>query len=222
MNVQQDSRDLLFLAETLATRLCHDLSGQVNAIAGAAEELRDTSPPDRDAIDLANDAAEALVSRLRLARAAWGRLGGPMGVDEWRALAAIMPRRGVKLDLDGVAGDGFFAPAAARLGLNVLLLATEALPAGGVVEVAGQPDQDIVVRIHGPRAAWPTGLAGMIADPAAAIEVLRRADGVAAARTMQAPLTVLMAHTSGQRISLLMGPQAEAAPPLLVAFAATH
>lgn len=222
MSVRQDSKDILFLAETLATRLCHDLSGQVNAIAGAAEELRDSPAPDRDAIDLANDAAEALVARLRLARAAWGRLGGPMGVDEWRALVTIMPRRGVTLDLDGIPGDGFFAPAAARLALNVLLLATEALPAGGVVEVAGHPDQDILVRIHGPRAAWPTGLAGMIADPAAAIDVLRRADGVAAARTMQAPLTVLIAHASGQRISLLMGAQTEAAPPLLVAFASLH
>ena len=35
---------------------------------------------------------------------------------------------------------------------------------GGIIEAAGQPDQDIVVRIRGPRAAWPGGLAAMLAD----------------------------------------------------------
>ena len=217
MSGRQTSVDSLFLTETLASRLCHDLSGEVNAIAGAVEELRDSASPDRDAIELANDACEALVRRLRLARAAWGGLGGPMAMDEWRALVDFMPRRGVTLALDGISGAGFFAPAAARLTLNVLLLATESLPAGGVVEVIGQPERDLLVRIRGPRAAWPAGLAGMLADPAEAIDQLRRSDGVAAARSLQASLTALIAHASGQRISLLLGAQTEDAPPLLVA-----
>ena len=217
MRERQKSMDSLLLAETLASRLCHDLSGEVNALAGAVEELRDSATPDRDVIDLANDACEALVRRLRLARAAWGGLGGPMGMDEWRSLVDFMPRRGVTLELDGVSEAGFFAPAAARLTLNVLLLATESLPAGGVVEVSGQPERDLLVRIRGPRAAWPVGLAGMMADPAEAVDHLRRIDGIAAARTLQASLTVLIAHATGQRISFLLGPQPEDAPPLLVA-----
>ena len=217
MSGRQSSVDSFFLAETLASRLCHDLSGEVHALAGAIEEMRDSAASDREAIELADDACEALIRRLRLARAAWGALGGPMAMDEWRALVDFMPRRGVTLALDGVSGAEFFAPAAARLTLNVLLLATESLPAGGVVEVSGQPDRDLVVRIRGPRAAWPAGLAGMLADPAEAIDQLRRSDGVAAARLLQASLTALIAHASGQRISLLLGAQTEDAPPLLVA-----
>lgn len=216
MQGQKDSADALFLAETLATRLCHDLSGQVNALVGAVEVMRDEPSPDPEAIDLANDAGESLVRRLRLARAAWGRGGGPMGMDEWRSLVDFMPRRGVRIDLDGVRPSGSFGPAAARLTLNVLLMATECLPGGGVVEVTGQPEQDLLVRIRGPRAAWPTGLAGMIADPATAVDTLRGADAVVAARTLQAPLTALIAHATGQRISLLLAPRAEDAPPLLV------
>lgn len=220
MIVRQDSVSALFLAEILAMRLCHDLSGQMNALAGAIEELRDTEVADRDTIELASDASESLVRRLRLARAAWGRSDSPMAVDEWRALVEVMPRRGVELDLDGINQAGIFAPAAARLTLNVLLLAAEALPAGGVIQVAGEPDQDILVRIHGPRAAWPAGLAAMMADPAEAIDHLGRTEGVAAARMLQAALTALIAHASGQRLSFLLGPAAETAPPLLVALAA--
>ena len=118
MKERQKSVDALFLAETLASRLCHDLSGEVNALAGAVEEMRDSACPNRDAIELANDACEALVRRLRLARAAWGGLGGPMGREEWRTIVDFMPRRGVTLALDGVSEVGFFAPAAARLTLN--------------------------------------------------------------------------------------------------------
>ncbi len=217
MRGRQKSVDALFLAETLASRLCHDLSGEVNALAGAVEEMRDSACPDRDAIELANDACEALVRRLRLARAAWGGLGGPMGMEEWRTIVDFMPRRGVTLALDGVSEAGFFAPAAARLTLNVLLLATESLPAGGVVEVSGKPERDLLVRIRGPRAAWPAGMAGMMADPAEAVDHLRRIDAMAAARTLQAALTALIAHATGQRISFLLGPHAEDAPPLFVA-----
>ena len=217
MIIRQDSVSTLFLAEVLAMRLCHDLSGQMNALAGAIEELRDTEAPDRDTIELASDASASLVHRLRLARAAWGRSDSPMAVDEWRELVEVMPRRGVALDLDGVNENGIFAPAAARLALNVMLLATESLPAGGTVRVAGEPDQDLLVRIQGPRAAWPAGFAAMMADPAEAIDHLGRNEGVTAARMLQASLTALIAHATGQRLSFLLGPAADSAPPLLVA-----
>lgn len=100
MSGRQSSVDSFFLAETLASRLCHDLSGEVHALAGAIEEMRDSAASDREAIELADDACEALIRRLRLARAAWGALGGPMAMDEWRALVDFMPRRGVTLALD--------------------------------------------------------------------------------------------------------------------------
>ncbi len=222
MRRQQDAVDALLLAEILATRLCHDLSGQVNALAGALEELQGGAELDREAVDLANEASLALMRRLRLARAAWGRGGGPMTVLECRSLVRGIARRGIRMDLDGLDSNASFAPSAARLTLNVLMLAVESLPGGGLVEVHGQPELDLVVRITGPRAAWPIGLAGMFADPAAALEQLRLADTVAAARAMQAPLTALIAHTTGHRVSMLLGPLPEPAPPLLIGLAPLH
>ena len=82
--------DGLLLAETLAVRLCHDLSGQVNALTGCMEILREEADP--EALALAGDAADMLARRLRLARAAWGRTGGPMSVAEWRQLAEALAR----------------------------------------------------------------------------------------------------------------------------------
>ncbi len=222
MRRQQDAVDALVLAEILATRLCHDLSGQVNALAGAIEELQSGADPDAEALTLASEAGLALMHRLRFARAAWGRGGGPMSVTECRSLVGNIARRGIRLDMDGLDGAGSFAPSGARLTLNVLVLAMESLPGGGVVEVHGQPQLDLVVRITGPGAAWPTGLAGMFADTTAAIEELRLADPVAAARSIQAPLTALIAHATGQRVSMLLGPHPEPAPPLLVGLAPLH
>lgn len=221
MSRRHESQDALLLAETLAMRLCHDIAGQVNAITGAIEVLSDEDGADPEALALAGEAGTLLARRVRLARTAWGPAGAAMGLDEWRGLLEGLPRRGVTLDLDGVEG-GHFAPEAARLALNVLLLATECLPAGGVVEVAGRPDQDIMVRLHGPRAAWPAGFAGMLTDPEAAWESLRTADPARVARALQAPLTALIAQAAGLRLSVLMAAQAEAAPPLLVGLAPRH
>lgn len=216
---RHDPVDPLLLAETLAVRLCHDLSGQVNALTAAIEVLNDESGADPEALALASDAGALLARRLRLARAAWGRTGGPLSVAEWRDLAGALVRRGIAFDLDGVDDTGHFGPGAGRLALNLLILAAEALPAGGVIEVVGHPAHDIMLRIQGPRAAWPAGFAGMLADADAAWDSLRAADRALAAKALQAPLTVLIAQAEGLRISLLMGPAAEAAPPLLVTLA---
>jgi hypothetical protein len=210
--------DALLLAQTLASRLCLDLSGQVNALTAATEVLRDDANRDPEVLDLAHAAGELLVRRLRLARAAWGPEGAPMAVAEWKRLAEGVARRGVTLRLDGVE-EGEFDPHSVRLSLNVLLLAAESLPAGGVVEAVGEPRRDLLVRIHGARAAWPRGLAAMLADPEAAFAWLRDTGPEAAARSLQGPLTALISHAAGQRVSLLLGAHAEAAPPLLVELA---
>jgi histidine phosphotransferase ChpT len=202
--------DALLLAETLAARLCHDLAGTANALVGAIDELREAPDDPAEALALAQDAGDAMVRRLRLVRAAWGNGAAPMALPEWQALAEGVTRRGLHLDLAGLDRAAGFSLHGARLMLNLVLLAAESLPAGGTVHLAGHPDQDVVLRIAGPRAAWPAGLAVMLADPAGATAVL--ADG--GPRLLQAALTALVAHGSGQRVSMLMGPP-DTAPPLL-------
>lgn len=222
MQAWNDSNDMLLLAEALATRLCHDLSGNLNAVIGAVEMMRHDPDLADEALDVAGDAATALVRRVQMVRAAWGPDGGAVGVDELHMLMDGMFGRRIRVDLSGLAGSASFAPSAARLTLNVILLAAESLPAGGVVEVVGDPARDLMVIINGPRAAWPSGFAQMLTDPARARNGLRTADGLAAARSVQGPLTALIAHAAGLRLALLLAPATEAAPPLLVTLTPLH
>jgi histidine phosphotransferase ChpT len=208
--------DSLLLAETMATRLCHDLSGHVNAVAGAMEMLRDDPTIGEDAIILAHDASTVLVRRLRLLRAAWGAGAADMGVHEFQGLTAGAFGPSIRLDLEGLESGGRFTGTAARLALNVVLLAAESLPRGGLVEMAGEPARDVMVRINGPHAAWPNGLAAMIADPAHARRHLRGQSHSGAARALQAPFTALIAHAARLRMSFLMGGDSIPPPPLLV------
>jgi histidine phosphotransferase ChpT len=212
--------DGLLLAEILATRLCHDLSGQVNTLVAAVEMLRDEPAAADEAMGLASDAGQALVRRLRLLRAAWGANCLAMRVADLRSLVHGAFGAAVHLDLDGLDPDGAFSPDAARLVLNVMLLAVESLPGGGAIALAGDPTDDVMIRISGPRAGWPPGLAGMLADPAHARVSLRNGQG--GPRTLQAPLTAMIAHTTGLRLAVLMAAQTEAVPPLLMEIRSLH
>ena len=80
-----------------------------------------------------------------------------------------------------------------RLVLNLLLLAADLLPQGGVLRLDGGAG-DLIARLHGPQAAWPAGLIGMLADAATAWQALGNP------RTLQAPLTALLARHHGLRL----------------------
>ena len=109
-----------------------------------------------------------------------------------------------------------FSPAAGRLILNVLLLAAESLPGGGIVALSGSPASSVLVTIAGPEGAWPRGFSACLMDKSAAWAA---ATGV---RSLQAPLTALIARQHpGVTMSMLMpaGAGTEAAlPPLLLSF----
>jgi hypothetical protein len=101
----------------------------------------------------------------------------------------------------------------ARLVLNIVLLAREAMPRGGVLALSGDPATDIVAQIAGPDAAWPVGFARCMADEAYAWSAFSDP------RDLQAPLTALIARANGMRLSLMMatGPADANPPPLLIA-----
>lgn len=208
--------DPLHLAELMAARLCHDLSGPVGPMAGMLELAREEPDAATEALAVVSESADGLVARIRLLRAAWGGDCGAMDIEAIATLlAAGLARKRVGLEVSGFAGPapaGEILPAAtARLLLNVLMLSVESLPGGGTVNCARQPDGDIVIRIGGPRAAWPAELALCLADPAAAGRMLQDPRGV------QAPFTALLASRSGPLLAMLFaaGP-AGAAPPLLI------
>jgi len=209
------TQDLLRLAELLCARLCHDLSGPLGALIGILDLAREEAP-ESETVGLAEETAAELAQRLRLLRAAWGRESDELDKARLQVFAAgLLSGRRVRLDLDGLAPDRLFPPAAGRVMLNLLLLAAESLPGGGMVALADAPSDGVLLTISGARAAWPAGLSRWLTDPENAVEAI-----IADPRRLQAPLTALLIRGYGYRLSVLMPASAvgesELSPPLLL------
>jgi len=188
----------LRLAELISARLCHDLGGTIGTLAAALEMAVGDAPETTEVMSLAAEAAVQLRNRLKLLRAAWGPLDHSLDLPALSELAKGLPGTGsLRTSLEALPADTVFAPGVARMVLNLLLLAREGLPAGGEVALAGTP-ADLVVSIAGPRAAWPKGLMQCLASDANAWAAVQEA------RTLQVPLTALLARSLGLRLSLLM------------------
>ena len=144
--------DRLRLAELLAIRLCHDLSSPLGTLLGSLEMLNEDPETAEEALALANEVSVTLGKRLRLLRVAWGGSAPALRVDEFAILAEGLPQgRRVTVNLDRLTPTHSFPPNAARLALNVLMLAAESLPSGGVVTLAGDPRAEIQIAISGNR-----------------------------------------------------------------------
>ena len=202
----------LALAEALATRICHDLAGGLGTLIGALEMAGEDAGFAGEATSVAQDAATTLGNRLRFMRVAWGGGGEPIDAAAISELAAGLPcGRRVRVQLDALAPDRMFAADAARLLVNLLLVGVEGLAGEGSVEVAEAGGGDVMIVIQGPRAAWPAGFAAQFTDANLA---LHAASG-GGPRLLQAPLTALIAHASGRRLSMLLGARTEGAAPLI-------
>jgi histidine phosphotransferase ChpT len=197
--------DPLRLAELVCARMSHDLGGTIGTLAGALELAEDPAVAS-EALALANQAAAELRQRLELQRATWGPTAGSLDLAALRSLAEGLPHgRRCTIDVSALPEDTDFSPPFARVLLNLLLLAGDALNGSGEVTLAGS-GTDLIIAIAGPRAAWPGGLASSLASEAGAWAALRDA------RSLQAPLTALLARALGLRLSLLM-PAGPGGPP---------
>ncbi len=194
-------------ADALCARLCHDLSSPLGTLTGALEMIADDPSALEDAMPIATETAAAMVGRLRLLRAAWAGDCGPLSVDQLAVLAAGLPSR-VSTRLDGLRGGPFEARLSRAL-LNLLLLGTEALPRGGVLTLASDEGDGILLTVTGKAAAWPAGLAQALVEPA----------GVALdnPRAVQPPVTVLLAQAAGRRLTMAGAVVDGEPPPLLLA-----
>jgi histidine phosphotransferase ChpT len=206
----------LHLAELLCSRLCHDLSGLLGSLVGVLEIAREEQA-ESEALTVAEDTAVELAQRLRLLRAAWGQDSEPVDMAQLLTFAdGLFASRRLRLDLFGMEPDVEFAPGTGRLLLNILLLAAESLPGGGLIALSGSPASNVLVTIDGPRAAWPRGFGACLTEETEGWET-----GMTA-RHLQAPLTALIAREHGIRLSMLMPSGAGAGaslPPLLLSFA---
>lgn len=128
------------VAELLASRLCHDLVGPVGAVSNGIELMQDESfGMADDALSLAAKSADQASNILQFFRLAYGMAGHRQGSDfgPVRELVAGFLSHS-KAELDWSAGpvpEG--APdGTAKLLLNMVALAAEALPRGGTVGVS--------------------------------------------------------------------------------------
>jgi len=209
------TQDLLRLAELVCARLCHDLSGPLGALIGILDLAREEAP-DSETISLAEETAAELAAQLKLLRAAWGRESDDLDKGRLHEFGAgLLSGRRLRLDLEGLAPDRLFSPPAGRVLLNLLLMAAECLPGGGMVALADAPSNGVLVTISGARAAWPASINRWLTDPDAATEAI-----LADPRRLQAPLTALLVQGYGYRLSMLMPASAvgesELSPPLLL------
>lgn len=197
----------LCLADLLVARLCHDISGAVMAVLAAAAAPANTA-------DTASAASDVLLQRLRLYRTAWSDTGDSLAVADLPELGKGMPRGAkIRIETGGLDAAGSFTPACARVVLNVLILAAESLPAGGVITLAGDTSSGLVIRIDGPKAGWPAGLGAMLAEPTLAQQEISMA-GAEPPRGLIGAITALIAAALGVRITPLMAARTEDAPPL--------
>lgn len=199
--------DPLALAQAVCTRLCHDLGGPVGALGGALEMLEDASD---DAAGIARDAAGIIDRRLRFWRVA---VGGASGELDAAALAQLTEGltlgRKARMDLSGLAPDCQVSPEVAQPLLLAMLVGIEALPRGGALRVAGGPEHGFTLLPDGPHAAWPPGLAAVVAGEAT----------VATPRGVALPLLAATAKAGKVKLDLLMGAVGQGPSPLMLTVA---
>ena len=149
----------LHLIEQTAARLCRALNGSIVRLNEAL------SAPARDEAAIL-DAAKRLTHQVNLLEAAWGPADQPVSLHQLACLAQGLPDH-IAVNLSALSSDIVLPASLGRIVLNILLLAADSLPEGGQIMLAGSPE-DLFIRIDGPAAAWPTGMAICLANEAEA------------------------------------------------------
>ncbi|PWS35548.1 hypothetical protein DFH01_18285 [Falsiroseomonas bella] len=180
------------LAQAVCTRLCHDLGGPTGALAGALELLEGTAD---EAAEVARDAVRIIDRRLRFWRAAVGGPSSDLDVPTLAQLAeGLTLGRKAVVDFSGLA-PAPIPPGLAQPLLMAMLVGVEAMPRGGILHVAGDPAEGIGLRPDGPGAAWPPGLAALLAGE----------KPVLTPRGIALPLLSALAAAGQVRLDLAMG-----------------
>ena len=204
--------DPLHLAELLCARICHDLSGPLGSLIGVMELAAEDPASNAEALEVAGEAATMLGKRLELLRAAWSGEMASLELRHIQRLAQGLPSgKRVVLDTAGLDPGASFAPGAAQLVLNALLLAGESLPAAASSHCPALPS-----RTWSSRSRVRARL-GLRDWPAASPTRAAAWAALTSARTVQGPVTALIARRAGLGVSLMMPAGAGGGPaPLLL------
>jgi len=198
--------DKLELAALLCSRVCHDLISPVGAIVNGLEVMDDNpAPEDREfALDLIRKSARTASARLQFCRLAFGAAGSSgaqidLGDAETMARGHLEDNRTrLMWNLPRL----LLAKNRVKLLLNMLVIAQQTIPRGGVLTVdpIGQGDA-IAFRVTaaGLNARLPQAIAEMLASDQ---------DGPVEAHAVQPYYTRLLAQSCGLKLVMAMDGEA--------------
>ena len=188
-------------ASLLCSRLCHDLLSPVGAMNNGIELLVDEEDPDMRArvTELLADSARAAADRLKFFRLAFGAGGGfgeTLDANEVKVAVQGLVRANPRIDLGWMVETPVIPKTGAKILLNLVMVAFDALVRGGRLDV-GVEGGEVVVRAEGPRLVLDAEIRG----------VLAAGQGEVTSRTSAAWLTRRMAESEGGSLSLADGEQ---------------
>ncbi len=126
--------DALDLAALLCSRVCHDVISPVGAVVNALEVLEEDDPEMKQfALDLIGKSARLAAAKLKFARLAFGAAGSAGAMIDLGDAGSVATGflNDEKLALTWEAPRALLAKNQVKLFLNLLLIATHAIPRGG-------------------------------------------------------------------------------------------
>jgi histidine phosphotransferase ChpT len=192
--------DALELAALLCSRVCHDLISPVGAIVNGLEVLDDDpKPEDREfALDLIRKSAKTASARLQFCRLAFGAAGSS-GAQIDLGDAQTMARGHLEDGKTTIAWNLprlLLAKNRVKLLLNMLVIAQQTIPRGGVLTVdpVGEGDRlGFRVAASGLNARMPQNIADLLSSGQA---------GTVDAHAVQPYYTRLLAQACGLKVML--------------------
>lgn len=190
------------LAELLATRLCHDLTGPISAINNGAELLEDEElDMGSDAFDLIINSAKEASNRLQFYRLAYGRVNDPSEspLTEKRDIVdAFFATTKTQVDWSSPSLSIEVSQQLTRLAMNLLIIGAGALIKGGTIQLELEQGE------HGDKAVMLTASGEMLKMDEGDLNVLNGASKVTSMnpKLSQLVLTRLLADQDAIELQL--------------------
>lgn len=193
----------LDLAALIASRVCHDVISPVGAIVNGLELIEGGADEETTemALDLIRQSATAAAAQLKFLRLAFGAAGSVGSAIDTRDAEAVAKG---SFTNDKTRVDWKIAPAIlpknrVKLLLNLLVMATQAIPRGGVIAVEARgigDDTGFVVTATGLNARIPPHAAELLEGRAV------NEQGTIDAHSIQPYYAGLLARAAGMNVSI--------------------
>ena len=198
----------LDLAGQLCSRLCHDMSNPVGALANGLELLAEETDPEmrRRCLELVEQSARISADKLKFFRLAFGGGGSPgeqLALAEARAAVEALPAARGAITVNWAITAEALPRAAVKTLLNFALIGCEALVRGGTLDLgaeAGGHGTEVVVRAAGTRIAFLPEIGRALEGALAGSEL--------SSRTAPAAMVHQLAESLGGRVRYALGEDA--------------